>query len=156
MKRKQISLLVTTALLIGASGIAGAADNSPRADIGRYEFINSCGLCHGVDGKDNTQVNDFLKKVPPDLTTLSKRNGGVFPVDRIYALIDGRQAVAEHGTRDMPVWGDRYRGSEYGAMASEHHRSLRQAGIEVPYDMEIFARSRILALIDFLNRIQEK
>jgi len=31
-----------------------------------------------------------LKVVPPDLTVLARKNGGVFPADRISSLIDGR------------------------------------------------------------------
>ena len=156
MKHKQIALLVTTALVVGVSGVSGAAEMMPRSDLGKYEFWNSCAFCHGEDGKANTQVGKLLKKAPPDLTMLSKRNGGVFPVDRVYGMIDGREALAEHGTSDMPVWGDRYRASGYGVQASEHHQTLRNRGVDVPYNMEIFARSRILALIDYLNRIQEK
>ena len=135
---------------MGATGISGAADKTMRVDIGAYEYRNSCTLCHGVDGKDNTPVNDFLKKVPPDLTTLSKRNGGVFPFKRIYALIDAREAVAEHGPRDMPPWGDRYRSKEYGVDSAEYF-----ADVPYPYTGSMFARSRNLALIDYLNRIQE-
>lgn len=156
MRHKQITLLVTTALLVGVNGISGAAEKMAQNDFGEYEFWNSCAFCHGEDGKANTPVARLLKKAPPDLTNLSKKNGGVFPVDRVYRMIDGREAVAEHGTSDMPVWGDRFRARKYGAQASEHHQTLRNRGIDVPYDMEIFARSRILGLIDYLDRIQEK
>ena len=48
---------------------------------------------------------DILRVAPTDPTTLSRQNGGVFPFDRVYSVIDGRQAVKGHGSRDMPVWG---------------------------------------------------
>jgi hypothetical protein len=49
-----------------------------------------------------------LRNVPPDLTQYTKRNGGVFPSERVYRIVDGRD-VASHGDREMPVWGDAFR-----------------------------------------------
>jgi hypothetical protein len=47
-----------------------------------------------------------LKVAPPDLTRISKRNGGKFPMPRIQKVISGDQLLpAGHGTREMPVWG---------------------------------------------------
>ncbi|HSN20193.1 MAG TPA: c-type cytochrome [Usitatibacter sp.] len=149
MKAIRASIFVT-ATLIGASvGIANAAEKGAKVDRGEGEFRNSCALCHGADGKGQSAIMDLLKTAPPDLTTLAKRNGGVFPVDRVYAVIDGREAIKAHGTRDMPAWGDRYTASSEGAKAAEHY-------VDVPYDMEMYARARILSLIDYLNRIQVK
>jgi hypothetical protein len=39
---------------------------------------------------------------------IAKKNNGVFPFDSVYEIIDGRKTVIAHGTRDMPIWGDRY------------------------------------------------
>jgi hypothetical protein len=47
----------------------------------------------------------LFKLQPPDLTQLSRRNGGTFPAERTRQIIDGRQQVLPHGTRKMPVWG---------------------------------------------------
>ena len=41
----------------------------------------------------------------PDLSTISQRSGGVFPVDRVRKIILGDGAIAGHGSREMPVWG---------------------------------------------------
>ena len=49
-----------------------------------------------------------LREIPPDLTRFAARNGGVFPSERVYSIIDGR-GVASHGEREMPVWGDAFR-----------------------------------------------
>jgi hypothetical protein len=38
---------------------------------------------------------------------LAQENQGVFPYRRVYEIIDGTSQVAGHGTRDMPVWGER-------------------------------------------------
>jgi mono/diheme cytochrome c family protein len=148
MKREHARVLTIAALImIGTGGNTSAADKSLKADPGKREYENSCALCHGKDGKGTGGINDLLKKAPTDLTTLAKKNNGVFPFDRVYAVVDGRVTVRAHGDRDMPAWGDRY--STDSAKAAEYY-------MDVPYDAEMYARSRIMALIDYLNRIQVK
>ena len=92
-------------------------------------------------------MTDLLKRTPADLTTLARKNGGVFPVDRVYSVIDGREVMKGHGDRDMPIWGNDYRQEKLEA--GEHY-------YDVPYDMEMYVRARILSLIDYLYRIQAK
>jgi mono/diheme cytochrome c family protein len=66
-----------------------------------------CASCHGLDGKGKGPVSGALKKVPSNLTQLSKKNGGKFPVEQVREYIDGRgKANLAHGTREMPVWGE--------------------------------------------------
>lgn len=48
----------------------------------------------------------ILKTAVPDLTSIAKRNGGVFPLVRIQNIIAGTESSGlGHGTRQMPVWG---------------------------------------------------
>jgi hypothetical protein len=79
---------------------------------------------------------DQLRRVPPDLTHYTQRNGGVFPRDRVYRIVDGRD-VASHGDREMPVWGDVFRDAP--------DRSGTDA-----------ARARIEAIVRYLEGIQER
>ena len=146
MKRRYSTKLIILALMAGVSSFALAGEKKP-IDIGKKEYDNSCAFCHGKDGKGTGAINDLLKKAPTDLTTLAKKNDGVFPVEHIYAVIDGRAVVKAHGDRDMPAWGNRY--SKETSKAAEYY-------MDVPYDMEMYTRSRILALIDYLSRIQVK
>jgi mono/diheme cytochrome c family protein len=122
-----------------------AADE--KMDLGKREYMDKCAVCHGQSGRGDGGAIDILNVAPADLTTLAKKNGGVFPFDRVYAVIDGRQVVKGHGSRDMPIWGKDY--SEETVAAAERY-------FDVPYDMEMYVRGRILALIDYLNRIQVK
>ena len=46
-----------------------------------------------------------LKVPPPDLTILSKRNNGKFPVDYIGTVVKNGVNVPAHGTAEMPIWG---------------------------------------------------
>ncbi|MGB3536610.1 MAG: c-type cytochrome [Mesorhizobium sp.] len=97
---------VMSALFIGfnvASAVAGE-----RMSYGEAEYLNSCAVCHGVEGKGDGPLSDLLVKRPADLTSISKRNGGRFPYARVIAVIDGRYDVPGHGNRDMPVWGHQF------------------------------------------------
>jgi hypothetical protein len=44
----------------------------------------------------------------------------------------------------MPIWG-----RDYQVKAAEYY-------MDVPYDAEAYVRTRILALVDYLNRLQAK
>lgn len=147
MKFNQKMTLVALTLVVLTCGQAIGADGKDRVDVGKREYMNRCAVCHGPSGKGDGGAIDILKVAPADLTTLSKKNGGIFPFDRVYAVIDGRQVMKGHGTRDMPIWGREL--SMEGAKADEYFAGM-------PYDMEMYVRSRILALIDYLNRIQAK
>ena len=139
---KIYQLIGVSAMIVAATGVttAVAAD---KVDLGKREYESNCIACHGKDLKGGAYV-DFLKVTPPDLTLLSKKNGGVFPLERVYAVIDGRQEVKAHGPRDMPIWG-----RDYQIKAGEYY-------VDMNYDPEAFVRGRIFALIDYLNRMQAK
>jgi mono/diheme cytochrome c family protein len=122
----------------GMTPLAAAAQ--AKVDIGKREFESNCAVCHGKDGKGNGPYAEQLKRSLPDLTTMAKRNGGVFPVSKTYEVIEG--AGKGHGTRDMPVWG-----LDYTIQASE-------AMPDLPYNQAMYVRTRIMALLEYLNQLQ--
>jgi mono/diheme cytochrome c family protein len=122
-------------------------------DIGNFEYRIACAPCHGTDGKGKGPMSAQLKVAPADLTVLSKKNNGVLPISAIYEIIDGRQSIAAHGTRDMPIWGLRYGPDPIRSIGSPYASS---SFFELSGDPEFIQRTRILAVIDYLNRIQEK
>ena len=123
--------------------LAGAALAQPaKIDLGKREFETKCAVCHGRDGKGAGPYAKQLKRTLPDLTTLAKRNGGVFPVTRTYETIEG--AGKGHGTRDMPVWG-----LDYTIQATE-------ALPDLPYNQAIYVRTRIMSLLEYLTQLQVK
>lgn len=146
MKYSILSMAVVTALTFGASGAVNAQGKA-KVDLGKKEFESKCAVCHGIAGKGNGSYQELLKTPAPDLSVLKKNNGGVFPFDRVYGVIDGRTAVKSHGDSEMPIWGKEFNVEK--TQAAEHY-------VDMPYDMEIYARGRILALIDYLNRLQVK
>lgn len=146
MKTQAIRILAAAVMLAAIIG-TGYADERAKLDLGKSEFESKCAICHGRDGKGNGSAAELLKKAPTDLTALSRNNGGVFPFDRVYSMIDGREWVKAHGERDMPIWGKAYSGER--VRAAEYYADM-------PYDMEMYVRVRILALIDYLHRLQAK
>jgi mono/diheme cytochrome c family protein len=135
---------VACALLVSA-GLA-AAQAQPKFDLGKREYDSNCAGCHGFTGKgDGPYMLVLAKKDPADLTTLTRKNNGVFPIQRVYEVIDGRQALQAHGPRDMPIWGLDYQA-----------RAANSFYLDVPYDPEVYVRSRVLALVEYVNRLQQR
>ena len=68
---------------------------------GAEDFANYCASCHGAGGKGDGPAAADLEKKPADLTQLSARNGGVFPIVAVMNQIDGYRS----GPRAMPEFG---------------------------------------------------
>lgn len=135
------------ALLAGAAMVALpmlATSQQQKMDLGKREYDANCASCHGVKGTGDGPFGELLKSRVPDLTTLAKRNNGVFPFTRVYEMVDGTQMVKAHGTRDMPIWG-----SDYKVKGAEYY-------MEIPYDPEAYVRTRILAVTEYVYRLQQK
>lgn len=129
---------LVAALALASAGVMA----QQRVDMGKREYDNNCAACHGSSGKGNGPYAELLRKSPPDLTMMAKRNGGVFPMSRAYEVIEG--AGVGHGTRDMPIWGQ-----DYSVKAADYY-------MDVPYNPEAYVRTRILALVEYLNRLQAR
>lgn len=117
----------------------------PKVDLGKQEFDASCAICHGMNAKGIGPFSQNLARNPPDLTQLTKMNQGVFPMARLYELIEGNNVPA-HGTRDMPIWG-----REFRAQDTDTYRE-----IQGHYDPAALVRVRILLLLEYINRLQAR
>lgn len=94
-----IGILLGTAVAVRAQTISLPIDGARI--YGQY-----CASCHGVKATGDGPTAAVLKAVVPDLTSIAKRNGGVFPLDRVQATIAGEKpAGLSHGSREMPLWG---------------------------------------------------
>jgi mono/diheme cytochrome c family protein len=134
------------------AGLVGAAQ-AETFDIGKSEFQSSCASCHGADGKGKGPVSEQLKRPPSDLTMLARNNNGVFPTNAVYEIIYGSKTVPAHGTREMPIWGERF--NPIINLPHEVDPSYwKMAGPE--RSPEVVVRARILTVIDYLNRIQQR
>jgi mono/diheme cytochrome c family protein len=143
---KIVAAMLGIAMIGDVRLVAYSAEKSTVAnfDLGKREYESKCAVCHGSSGKGDGPFAGVLNTKIPDLTTLSLRNNGVFPFQRVQEVIDGRQTFKAHGPRDMPIWGLDYRGK-----AAESYK-------DVPYDPEAYVRIRILALTEYVYRLQAK
>ena len=118
------------ALLVLAAAL-GCRYEPREEPSGEVLYARHCAACHGVSGRGDGPVAASLQRPPSDLTTLALRHGGRLDAARVAAAIDGRVAIAEHGTRDMPVWGvvfeDELAGQPHaGYRAIERSQALTQ------------------------------
>lgn len=140
-------------MIAGLAAAFAAAAQAEDVDIGKSEFQASCAACHGMDGKGKGPVSGQLKVPPSDLTMLARNNNGVFPTNAVYETIYGSKVVAAHGNREMPIWGERFN-PIVGLPHSVDPSYWAKAGPQ--QSPEVVVRTRILAVIDYLNRIQQK
>ncbi len=104
MIRKRLAIFSAIGSLVAP--IAAASIDPPTgAAGGKIIFKQLCTSCHGKNAQGGGPVAESLEETPADLTAIRQNNGGVFPVERIAEFIDGREWVASHGSREMPVWG---------------------------------------------------
>ena len=127
---------------IAALLVFAASVTNVRADTrGKQDFKDNCASCHGKDGKGHGEALYVIPGIkPPDLTKLSKYNGGVFPAERVYQSIDGRAVITSHSRLDMPFWG----------------ATFQQEGKEFTPESEAKAKARISNIVSYIKSIQEK
>jgi len=133
--------------LIASSVIAGAASGQAAQDaLGRQEFMLNCAQCHGTDGTGGGVIAGFLNVEPPDLTLIARDNVGEIPFEALYGIVSGGTATGPHGTQEMPAWGDRF-----------SVEALRSLGFRLsPEERAQYAESRILAVIAYIDSIQQR
>ncbi|MEM8663308.1 MAG: c-type cytochrome [Pseudomonadota bacterium] len=110
---------------------------------GRLEYERTCAACHGLSGTGDGPISGMMAVPVPDLTRITEQ-AGEFPMSLIYEIIDGRERLAAHGGRTMPVWGNRF-------------------GVEAALEIDPFAEeptlqamiaARIMSLVFYLHSIQ--
>lgn len=130
--------------LANAATTAGATQSEGiSVDLGRRDFRTYCAACHGVSGRGDGTIAEFLTINAADLTRLTKLNSGIFPRERVRGVIDGRADIKIHGARDMPVWGDWFNEE---VVPTDTDRETR----------EIIVRDRIGSLVNYIETLQEK
>ena len=123
-------ILGATLVLVLTMSNAFAADAN-----GKQDFLDNCARCHGANGKGSMPG---MRNVPGykaiDLTTLTKANGGQFPRQEVYNIIDGSKRFQAHLVGDMPQWGLTFKASG------------TQSDAQV--------KARINALVDYIHTLQ--
>ena len=123
---------LAAAAALGAVAGSSAGQDQDAAAFGKITYRVYCRNCHGPEARGDGSLAELLKVRPSDLTRISHDNGGTFPADKVKAIIDGREEVLAHGSREMPIWGQALTGD----------------------DAEV--RTKIERLAAFLESLQEK
>jgi len=152
MRNPIFKWLIIATVMVGLN----TSGSAQQLDAGRTEYQAHCAACHGIDGKGNGPASDELKTHPADLTMLAKNNNGVFPYKAITEVIDGRKAFKAHGTREMPIWGYQLTPMPKLTISPLSPAKKADQNLKAYYDSEIVVRNRILAIVDYLYRIQAK
>ena len=111
MKSRRILGFAAVALIAAVANLpaqdeAGDENRGFLAAKGRVTFRRYCASCHGEKANGFGPVARMLKVTPTDLRMLTRGNDGEYPADRVAGFMDGREEIAAHGQRDMPVWGE--------------------------------------------------
>lgn len=133
MPRLSLSLL---ALLTLTACVEEPVEATP--ETGAMAFAEDCAACHGPDARGNGPAAAGLPVTPPDLTTLTARNGGTYPRDYVLSTIDG-YVRGEHVSGVMPEFG----AGDMGPMVM-----VEDDGLATPIP------ARLLALSMYLESLQ--
>lgn len=130
-------------LVLGLFGVAGVVlACSPAPEVtGRALYQEYCVACHRASGQGNGPLAAGLDRSVPDLTLISARNGGAFPMAEVMSTIDGYTRRGE-GNVTMP---------EFGADLKDGPLVLVDTGdgIATP------TPERLVALAEYLRTLQQ-
>ena len=109
------------------------------AQLGAPLFARHCAACHGGGGARRRPCGGGAAEAAgrPHRDRGAPRRGQ-FPTSEIALFIDGRFEIPAHGSREMPVWGQRF-----------------GADVPDPGLGESIARGNIASLVEYLKSIQQ-
>ncbi len=131
-------LSLFSASIFAAALVAPA--NAQDLPIGETLYQQYCATCHGMSGEGDGPLGEVISVPIPDLTQISARNDGAFPMLKVIHVIDGRTGLRGHGG-PMPV---------YGAIFTRDAVAARD-----PIGAAIEARGRVMSLAEYLITLQK-
>ncbi len=123
---------------VAAIAFAGQV-SAQETKYGAALYEHYCTTCHGTGALGDGEMVPFLTLAVPDLTRLSERNDGEFPMGQAIKVIDGRTKLRGH-IGPMPYF------------APLFARETVDTWDE--YDSVVDANGRILLLAKYLESIQ--
>jgi mono/diheme cytochrome c family protein len=116
-----------------------SADERPRElalAAGHKTYQQFCAPCHGKDGKGGGPIAATLRVPPADLTAMTPRNRGVFPLAALESLLTSESPnFMAHRSGQMPIWGTFFRSIDGG---------------------EVIAHARTANLLAYIESLQER
>jgi mono/diheme cytochrome c family protein len=126
-------------VLATSSAVSGQETD---AEAGRDLYARYCVQCHGIDAKGDGPMADMLAIDTPDLTALTARNGGIFPMEGVARQIDGRAPMLAHGG-EMPIFGPWF-------------ESVQKVVLRLPNGQPLVTALPLGNLVAYLESIQTK
>lgn len=117
---------------------ACAQVSMPEPSEGAVFFAANCAGCHGMDAGGGQPADSWLTAQPPDLTRLTRRNGGTFPRALALSTIWGDPDQA-HLARVMP---------QFGAVLPTDLIPVEVDGVQTP------TPRALVALLAYLESVQ--
>lgn len=129
----QASALCTVVVL----ALAACQRPVTGAQVARADFAEHCAACHGADARGGGPAAAGLPLAPPDLTGITARNGGSFPLVAVMSQIDGYS----RGTGAMP---------EFGSLLADDRMILveTEPGVQTP------TPERLYLMAEYLRSLQ--
>lgn len=97
--------------IVVAGLLAGPVFAEGDVVSGEALYRAHCAVCQGIEATGHGPMVTVMTVQPADLTRLTQRYDGVFPLERVAARIDGRDPLVSHGS-DMPVYGQFFQGRD--------------------------------------------
>lgn len=126
-------------VLLSLPVLAGCVDTKTPATTPAEDYAAYCSACHGAQGKGDGDAAMALSRKPSDLTTLSRRNKGVFPTTKVMAQVWGYAGAKGRGV--MPDFGPLLQGEMVPYDGGD--------GIETPTPI------RLVGLAEYLKGLQQ-
>jgi mono/diheme cytochrome c family protein len=137
-KSTLLTAIFSVGLLVFSSSCALRICPPSIEEDGQHLYLSACASCHGVTGTGDGPVAVEIKTQTPDLTRLGREHGGRFPRDFVVETIAGERNFTAHGTREMPVWSQRFGTGGSGA----------------PGVASVYARRNLELLTNYIESIQ--
>ncbi len=125
-------LIVITLFFVGSSLEAQSA--------GETLFVENCVSCHGATGRGDGPIAQKLNTAPPDLTKISARNDGVWPMLEVMSIIDGysRNILPRE---DMPVF--------------ESFLDNEMVEFDTGNGVDVLVPSKLVEIVKYLEALQD-
>ncbi len=141
-KHRVVTATARVAAAVLMSMVLGVCTRPAAAQSGKQDYEKYCADCHGSGGRGNGTALETIpmNPPPPDLTQLTRSNGGKFPFDDVVDTIDGRKSIPSHERLQMPFLGT----------------TLQKPGQEFTPDSDAAVKKRIEAMAQYVESLQQK
>jgi len=117
-----VAMFLAASVMLAPGVVSPAAAQEPAPEQqelkqtvpGGEVYRTYCATCHGPAARGDGPLASAMTRKPANLTEIAKRNGGLYPNELVFKVIDGREKVRGHGGPDMPIWGDAFKRSRDG------------------------------------------